>query len=365
VASVILATVVCAAWLIYGALHRKPPQSGGRVPTTGGGGRASRVTVTLDDSAGRLPAPETAARASADVKSRDAAMRALADLERVSQSPRFGERPQSRAAVGAGGRPRWCPNETDRPAHRCAPRGRDSRPIDRLEALLDRQRTELDTFVRNAARRYNARDEYGYPDRPAINREFFRFLRGLREVDRELRGEWDARLHRADEQTGVDPEKLAKDKDLPLLSGIAARAWDRLQERLSDAGADSEEARVSALRGEAFEQYLMDRLRAAGATAVRGTPKTRDHGADVTFTYEGIRVAVQAKGYAGSVGNDAVQQAYAGRAMYDCDVAWVVTNSTFTAAAREQAAKLGVTLVDGSRLDRLRDELRRVRRPAE
>ncbi|GGG14962.1 hypothetical protein GCM10010912_69230 [Paenibacillus albidus] len=45
-----------------------------------------------------------------------------------------------------------------------------------------------------------------------------------------------------------------------------------------------------------------------------------------------------------------MQEVFAGKAFYDCNVAMVVTNSTLTAPAANTARKLGVTLWDRSRL---------------
>ena len=51
-----------------------------------------------------------------------------------------------------------------------------------------------------------------------------------------------------------------------------------------------------------------------------------------------------------TVGNDAVQQVVAAKAIYNCPDAVVITNSTFTPKAQELARVHGVELVDGKLL---------------
>lgn len=75
------------------------------------------------------------------------------------------------------------------------------------------------------------------------------------------------------------------------------------------------------------------------------TKTTGDYGIDIIADDDIVRIAIQCKCYHGhSVGNDAVQQAVSGKEFYGCDKAMVVTNSTFTPAAIEQAKKSNVIL---------------------
>ena len=57
-----------------------------------------------------------------------------------------------------------------------------------------------------------------------------------------------------------------------------------------------------------------------------------------------MKYGIQCKYYSHPVGIKAIQDAYAGADFYDCDVAMVMTNNTFTRAARELAEKLEVEL---------------------
>jgi restriction system protein len=119
---------------------------------------------------------------------------------------------------------------------------------------------------------------------------------------------------------------------------------------------------IDAMSGHDFERYLARLFKKLGyKTKLVGTTGG-DFGADLIMEKDRIKIAVQAKNYnhRHKVGNDAVQQAVAGASYYDCEQAWVVTNSTFTRAARKQAvgSNIHITLWDRttlkSKLARLR-----------
>ena len=77
------------------------------------------------------------------------------------------------------------------------------------------------------------------------------------------------------------------------------------------------------------------------------TKASGDFGVDLVLNGE---IAVQAKFYGAVVGPSAVQEVAAGRSMYGCTEAWVVTNSTFTPAALTLAEANGVRLIAGEEL---------------
>jgi len=101
-----------------------------------------------------------------------------------------------------------------------------------------------------------------------------------------------------------------------------------------------------------FEEYL-GRLFTALGYQVSVTGATADHGVDLILSKNGIRYALQAKFYSGKVGNKAVQEVYSGMSIWGASAAVVVTNSSFTPQASQDALKLGVTLIDGGELHRL------------
>ena len=98
------------------------------------------------------------------------------------------------------------------------------------------------------------------------------------------------------------------------------------------------------LDGLTFEYFCAELLRKNGFRRVEVTKASGDDGIDVIAYKKGRKYGFQCKKYSSPVGNKAVQEVYAGKAIYDCDVAVVITNSTFTAAATETAEKLGVLL---------------------
>lgn len=100
------------------------------------------------------------------------------------------------------------------------------------------------------------------------------------------------------------------------------------------------------MSGADYEQYVAYVLSANGYTDVRVTQTSGDFGVDVIACKDSDRYAVQCKKYRSKVGNSAVQEVVAGMRYYNCDRAMVITNSTFTPAARTLAKANDVILVD-------------------
>lgn len=103
---------------------------------------------------------------------------------------------------------------------------------------------------------------------------------------------------------------------------------------------------LDTMDGIAFEELTCDILLANGFEIAENTPATGDFGVDILAQKEGMTYAIQCKRYLEPVGLEAIQQVYAGRAYYECHVAVVLTNQTFTANAQKLADKLGVVLWD-------------------
>jgi HJR/Mrr/RecB family endonuclease len=104
------------------------------------------------------------------------------------------------------------------------------------------------------------------------------------------------------------------------------------------------------LRGYEFEHFLAEVLTELGHP-VNQVGQSGDQGVDLLTVIEGRRVAIQAKGYESSVGNDAVQQAFAGMAFHNCQRCVVITNSRFTASAVALAGRVGCVLVHEHNFD--------------
>jgi len=126
----------------------------------------------------------------------------------------------------------------------------------------------------------------------------------------------------------------------------------RLRTTASELSHFTASLRWRGLTGEEWEGYL-EQIFLRHGYRVERTKVTGDQGVDLIVTHGAIRLAIQAKGYAGSVGNKAVQEAVAGRIYYECTHTAVITNSTFTKAARELADKTNCVLVDGSGIEYL------------
>ncbi len=99
-----------------------------------------------------------------------------------------------------------------------------------------------------------------------------------------------------------------------------------------------------AMRATEFENFLAEVLTALGYE-VEQTGQSGDQGVDLIAAYSGCRIAIQAKGYTGSVSNSAVQEAFAGMAHYRCHGCAVITNSTFTPSAMTLAESTECLLV--------------------
>lgn len=101
----------------------------------------------------------------------------------------------------------------------------------------------------------------------------------------------------------------------------------------------------SVSNGLEYEQYCADYLNKHGYHDAKATKASGDHGVDVIAYKRGKKYAVQCKYYSSPVGNKAIQEVYTGVALYDCDYGIVITNSTFTKQAKDEASKLGVKLM--------------------
>lgn len=96
--------------------------------------------------------------------------------------------------------------------------------------------------------------------------------------------------------------------------------------------------------GYQYEKKCAELLKAKGFSKVQVTPGSGDQGIDVIAYRARKKYGVQCKYYEGTVGNKAIQEVYAGAAYYNCDIALVISNSTFTKPAKELADKLSVEL---------------------
>jgi restriction endonuclease Mrr len=117
--------------------------------------------------------------------------------------------------------------------------------------------------------------------------------------------------------------------------------------------------RFDDLDGDKFEALIKRLYEGAGYTA-QLTGRSGDQGGDLVGVRNDAKKVIQAKlRRKMTVGNDAVQQVVAAKAIYNCPEAVVITNSSFTPKAQELARVHGVELVDGKLLRlRLQETLR-------
>jgi HJR/Mrr/RecB family endonuclease len=114
--------------------------------------------------------------------------------------------------------------------------------------------------------------------------------------------------------------------------------------------------------GYQFEEYMAHILKKNGFRDVSTTKKSGDYGVDVLAKKKGSTYAVQCKLYSQPVGLTAVQEVFAGKKYYNCAIAVVATNNTFTSSAIELASKVDVELWDGSKIRSLQQQATRKKR---
>lgn len=110
--------------------------------------------------------------------------------------------------------------------------------------------------------------------------------------------------------------------------------------------------------GYEFEDYCAHLLERNGFSNVKVTRGSGDQGVDVIAYRDGVKYGIQCKCYSSSVGNRAVQEVYAGKLFYDCHVAVIMTNSTFTTAAIDLAHSTHVVLWSGRKLREMENSAR-------
>lgn len=119
------------------------------------------------------------------------------------------------------------------------------------------------------------------------------------------------------------------------------------------------EQRAEAMSGVEFEEHIAQIARSCGVPVIM-TPASGDWGVDLILGRRPNRVAVQCKRKSRPVGPGAIQEVVAGAPMQDCATTMVVSNQSFTPAARRLAELHGCTLVGDSELPQLRRIIRRL-----
>ena len=145
--------------------------------------------------------------------------------------------------------------------------------------------------------------------------------------------------------------------------------WSRIRKVLLRTLQDEDDASADAVShadivsGEHYETLCRNLLQARGWT-VETTPMTGDQGADLIAEAHGRRVVIQCKFHARSIGNKAVQEAFAAAGFHGGDAAVVVSNASFTRSACQLAEANGVLLLHHDQLPDLERLVRQSRQNA-
>jgi len=211
----------------------------------------------------------------------------------------------------------------------------------------------ISKFLEIAERRVSVLDEYGDESWDALPKQILECL--LKIGDREAVPRKDIRDWLKDWDGSNWMLELRDDheaKFLELASRLKATFRVYHDEKTQTYGRDD----LNEYSGVDFETYVARVLKAHGFKDICGTPATGDQGADILARRGGRLFVIQVKRHRTKVGNASVQEVAAALKFYDGDEAWVVTNSTFTPAARALAQKTGVRLLEGPDLASLSGE---------
>lgn len=113
---------------------------------------------------------------------------------------------------------------------------------------------------------------------------------------------------------------------------------------------------IDGMSGTEFERFCARLLINNGYKDVQLTKESGDQGIDIIAFRDGIKFGIQCKRYSSPIGNDAIQEAIAGRTFYGCNVAVVMANNEFTPAARQLAESGNIVLWNRSMLKTLAGE---------
>jgi HJR/Mrr/RecB family endonuclease len=213
-----------------------------------------------------------------------------------------------------------------------------------IQRLLAKYADLVNTFLAIAERKVSVLDEYGDERMHLLGKEVHDCVakiagrEGLNEmyIKRELkqRGIWSHKVPKQFREIG---------KMLPVI-------FAKYHEEQKGKKKTIEE--MASLSGVDFETAV-GRILLEHGWQVTATPPTGDQGADIIASKEERRVIIQAKRYSGAVGNKAVQEVVGAILFYGGTEGCVVTNSTFTPAARALAQKNNIRLIDGPRFQEI------------
>ncbi len=117
---------------------------------------------------------------------------------------------------------------------------------------------------------------------------------------------------------------------------------------------NADRTQIDSMKGIDFEYYCAEKLKRTGKyRSVEVTPASGDFGADIKATdNNGDLWVFQCKRYSSRLDNTPIQEVVAAKAHYKARHASVITNSSFTKAAKQLANENDVRLIEGDDFDR-------------
>jgi hypothetical protein len=220
-------------------------------------------------------------------------------------------------------------------------------------ALLAKHRGLVDKFLEIAERKVSVVDDYGDENWNALEKEGDRCVLKIAQIEgdkqfRDVNGDWTFDWY---ELPQVDSNGVHYGWD--KYSTLRGNLEELFRAYHAKCKANPLTETFDELSGVDFEVYLARLLKKLGFEDVTGTPATGDQGADLLARKDGRKIAIQAKRYKGSVGNEAVQEVVGALKFYKADEGWVITSGRFTQPARALAQANGIRLVDGLDLRKL------------
>jgi len=220
------------------------------------------------------------------------------------------------------------------------------------EGFLTENKDLVDKFLEITERKVSILDDYGDENWDALPKEVDTCLRKI--VQRQgLEERW---------LQWQREKKKSLFQSWPQVLDRYVRAEKKLCDLFREyhqarKGSGVSQAEVGDLSGAEFETYVARILKESGYQDIRGTPTTGDQGADLIAKKDGRTVVIQVKRYQGTVGNKAVQEVAAAVHFYGAHEGWVITNATFSQAAKALAQKNRIRLIDGTELGRMTNQI--------
>ncbi|HUB52276.1 MAG TPA: restriction endonuclease [Terracidiphilus sp.] len=213
-----------------------------------------------------------------------------------------------------------------------------------VERLLEKYSDTVNTFLAIAERKVSVLDEYGD--------ERFHLLPNLVDdcVAKIAGKEGMSEIHIRAELRKGGTFLRRRHKELLRIREILPVEFVNYHNERRGKTKTTEE--MASLSGVDFETAV-GRILLEHGWHVSATAATGDQGADLIASKAERRVIIQAKRYSGAVGNKAVQEVVGAILFYGGTEGCVVTNSTFTPAARALAQKNNIRLIDGSRFEEI------------